>query len=380
MKIVGGKIFIGRKFIEGGVEFEHTIQSAGSHVTGSCGTPGCASDSEVYDAKGGYIIPGLIDIHTHGAIGEDICDGSVKGIEKLSRYYAGQGITGFVPTTMTIDPVHLMDVMKVLGDFVPPVSGAKMQGIHLEGPFICPGKCGAQDSKFILPPDATFFRQLYKASGDKIKLITLAPETVGCISLIQELTAYCRVSLGHTAADYEKAMAAYEAGASHTTHLYNGMTDVHHRKPGVVGAAYDSGATVELICDGYHVDPSVIRMTEKLFGERMILVSDSGRCTGMPEGDYLLGGQTITLREGKACLKGTDTLACSAVNLMECMRRAVSFGLPMEDAVYAATTAPAAVIGAGNVGSIAPGKAADLVVLDEALQVKAVFVEGSRIK
>lgn len=375
MKIVGGKVFIGHEFINGGVEFESTIQSAGSHVTASHVT-----GRGDYDAKGGYIIPGLIDIHTHGAIGEDAGDGSNEGIEKLSLYYAQKGITGWLPTTMTTDLDKLRNTLKVMGDFVSPANGARLLGIHLEGPFISHGKCGAQDAKYILPPDIAVFRQLHEASGEKIRLITLAPEVPGGASFIKEITAYCRVSLGHTAADYEKAMAAYEAGASHATHLYNGMTDLHHRMPGVVGAAFDSGATVELICDGYHVAPPVIRMTEKLFGERMILVSDSGRCADMPEGDYLLGGQTISLKEGKACLRGTDILACSAVNLMECVRRAVSFGLRPEDAVYAATTAPAAVIGAGNVGSIAPGKMADLVVLDEDLQVKAVFVGGCRIK
>lgn len=178
-------------------------------------------------------------------------------------------------------------------------------------------------------------------------------------------------------ADYDTAMAAYAAGASHATHLFNAMPQLMHREPGIIGAAYDSGASAELICDGLHIHPSVIRIAFELFGERIVLISDSLRCAGMPDGDYTLGGQPITFRAGKATLKGTDTLAGSSIHLMEGVRKAVPFGIPLESAAFAASTAPARVIGRQDtIGSIAPGKCVDFLLLDEDLDLKAVYIDG----
>ena len=190
----------------------------------------------------------------------------------------------------------------------------------------------------------------------------------------------CTVSVGHTTADYDTAMAAYEAGAGHATHLFNAMPPLGHREPGVVAAALDAGATVELITDGLHIHPAVIRLVHRLFGEKLALISDSLRCAGMPDGDYELGGQPITMKDGRATLTGTDTLAGSSIHLMDGLRRAVRFGVPLEAAVTAATLTPARVIGRdGEIGSLAVGKRADMVLLDAELNVRAVWVDGAPV-
>lgn len=366
MKIVNGRVFVGHGFVTGGVEFDRLIRRVGECVTG---------EGE-YDVRGCYVIPGLIDLHSHGAVGEDASDGSPIGLEKMSLFYAANGVTGWLPTTMTLEAPKLLRVLETMREFTRPQHGARLLGVNLEGPFLSKRKCGSQKPQVVQAPAIGLWRQLLQASNHQIRLMTVAPEVPGCLELIRETALDCVVSVGHTEASYRETLEAFEAGASHISHLYNAMPGVHHRKPGVIGAAFDAGVTVELIADGHHVDPAVVRMTAKLFGEKLVLVSDSGRCTGMPDGEYDLGGQRITLEKGVARLTGTQTLACSAVSLLECVRRAVSFGVPLEDAIYAASTSPARVIRAEQVGSLEPGKYADIVVLDGNLQVKAVFVDG----
>ena len=223
------------------------------------------------------------------------------------------------------------------------------------------------------------FHRLDEASGGIVRLVTVAPEEPGALEFIRDVSRTCTVSIGHTTADYDTAMAAYQAGASHATHLFNGMPSLLHREPGVIAAACDAGASVELITDGLHIHPSVIRLTHKLFGEKLVLISDSLRCAGMPDGDYTLGGQPITMKNGRATLTGTDTLAGSSIHLMDGLRRSVSFGVPLEAAVYAATEAPAKTIRHSDIGRLAVGCCADLVLLDSQLNLKAVFIDGQRI-
>ncbi len=368
MRIKNGKIFLNGQFVEGGIEFNEKIIAAGSSVT----------DGE--DAEGCYIIPGLIDIHTHGAMSEDASDGVAAGMPIMSRYYAKDGVTSWCPTTMTLKEPVLTEAMKVIREFQRPEDGAKVAGIHLEGPFLCYAKRGAQAAENLHAPDVDMFRRLNEASGNQVKLITVAPEEPGAIDFIREVSKDCTVSLGHTTADYDTAMAAYEAGARHATHLYNGMPSLLHREPGVIAAAADAGATVELITDGLHIHPAVVRLTHKLFGDKLVLVSDSLRCAGMPDGDYELGGQPITMTNGKATLTGTNTLAGSSIHLMDGLRRTVSFGVPLEAAVTAATLAPAkAICMDDQIGSLDVGKWADFVVLDQDLNVKAVYINGKNV-
>lgn len=371
MRIINARVFLDGGFVEGGVAFSETITAADPAVAG----PG------ELDAEGGYVIPGLIDIHTHAAMGADASDGDPEGLRTLSRYYAAGGVTAWCPTTMTLKEPELTRAMHTIRDFARPADGAKVAGVNLEGPFLSYAKRGAQNPENLHAPDIDLFQRLNDASGGLVRLVTVAPEEPGAIPFIREASKVATVSLGHTTADYDTAMAAYDAGASHATHLFNAMPPLHHREPGVIAAASDAGATVELITDGLHVHPAMVRLTHRLFGEKLVLISDSLRCAGMPDGDYVLGGQPITMKGGKATLSGTDTLAGSSIHLMDGLRRAVSFGVPLEAAVTAATLAPAKVIGRdGEIGSIAPGKRAALVVLDSQLNVKAVYINGKRIR
>ena len=368
MRISNAKVFLNGRFVEGGIEFDEKITAVGCEVTGGEDLGGC------------YVIPGLVDIHTHGALSEDASDGVAEGMPILSRYYAKGGVTSWCPTTMTLKEPVLTEAMKVIRDFERPEDGAKVAGIHLEGPFLCYSKRGAQAAENLHAPDVDMFRRLNEVSGNLVKLITVAPEEPGALDFIREISPVCAVSLGHTAADYATAMAAYEAGATHATHLYNGMPSLLHREPGVIAAASDAGATVELITDGLHIHPAVVRLTHKLFGEKLVLISDSLRCAGMPDGDYELGGQPITMKNGKATLTGSETLAGSSIHLMDGLRRSVSFGVPLEAAVTAATLTPAKAIRMdGEIGSLEEGKWADMVVLDEELNVKAVYINGKSI-
>lgn len=369
MIIKNAKIFVDHGFIDGGIEFSDKFTAVGA-VDGK-------SDK---DYEGCYIIPGLIDIHTHAAMGADASDGDSEGMLTMSRYYAANGVTSWCPTTMTLKEPVLKKAMNVIRDFERPANGAKVVGVNLEGPFLCYAKRGAQAADNLHAPDVDMFKRLNEESGGIVRLVTVAPEEPGAMEFIKEVSKIATVSIGHTTADYDTAMAAYEAGASHATHLFNGMPSLHHREPGVIAAAGDAGASVELITDGIHIHPSVIRLTSRLFGDKLVLISDSLRCAGMPDGDYTLGGQPITMKNGKATLTGTDTIAGSSIHLIDGMRRSVSFGLSLEDAVYAATTAPAKAIKADDtIGSIAVNKSADFVVLDSALNVKAVYINGEEL-
>lgn len=368
MKLSNAKVFINGAFSDGGLEYSDTIVNVGAAVDGGL------------DAEGCYAIPGLVDIHTHAAVGADASDGDPEGMVKMSRYYAARGVTSWCPTTMTLKEPELTRAMRVIRDFVRPADGAKVAGVNLEGPFVSYAKRGAQNADNIHAPDAALFHRLDDASGGIVRLVTVAPEEPGALEFIREASRTCTVSLGHTTADYDTAMAAYDAGASHATHLYNAMPPLAHRAPGVIAAASDAGATVELISDGLHIHPAVVRLTQRLFGEKLVLISDSLRCAGMPDGDYTLGGQPITMKDGRATLKGSDTIAGSSIHLLDAVQRAVSFGVPLEAAVTAATLAPARVIGKEReLGSLAPGLCADFVLLNQDLEIRAVFIGGVQI-
>ena len=368
-EISNANVFLDGRFVTGGIEFSDVVEAVGPAVTGGTDLGGC------------YVIPGLIDVHTHGAMNEDASDGSPEGLVKMARYYAAGGVTSWCPTTMTLKEPVLTKSMEAVRDFQRPADGAKVAGVHLEGPFLSLKKCGAQNPDNLHAPDAQLFHRLDEASGHRVRLVTVAPEEPGALPFIREVSRECTVSLGHTTADYDTAVAAYEAGASHATHLFNAMPALNHREPGVAAAALDAGATVELITDGFHIHPAVVRLVHRLFGEKLVLISDSLRCAGMPDGDYELGGLPITLTEGVARLRGSSTLAGSSIHLMDGLRRAVSFGVPLEAAVYAATAAPAKAIRRDHeIGTLALGLAADFLVLDKDLNLKAVYVDGVRVR
>ena len=393
MILTGRRIFLDGRFVPGRLTFDTLFRAVerldrpwdgggtggGTHCGRGAAEAGGAQ--EVFDAGEDYVIPGLIDLHTHAAVGADASDGSAGGLERMSRYYAADGVTAWCPTTMTLLEPQLTAALAAVRDFRRPRDGARSAGVNLEGPFLSREKCGAQNPANLHAPDAALFHRLNEAAGGLVRLVTVAPELPGAEAFIRETSRACTVALGHTAADYDTALRAFAAGARHATHLFNAMPPLGHRAPGVVGAAFDAGATVELIPDGLHLAPTVLRMGFRLFGERTVLISDSLRCAGMPDGQYELGGQSVTLRGGRATLSGTDTLAGSSIHLMEGLRRAVSFGVPLAEAVAAATGAPAKVLGLeGRLGALVPGGYADFVVLDASLAVRAVFLDGTRIR
>ncbi len=333
---------------------------------------------EVIEAKGLYMIPGLVDIHFHGCMGADMCDGTKEALDVITQYEASVGVTNVCPATMTIPKDELSAVMKNAGAYAYH-GGAHLVGINMEGPFISPAKKGAQAAENIMHCDYEYFNQLQDAAGGLIKLVDIAPEEAGAMEFIDKVKGTVVVSLAHTASDYDTAMEAIAHGASHATHLYNAMPPLNHRNPGVIGAVRDSdNCHVELICDGVHIHPSVIRATFAMFGaQRMILISDSMRATGLDDGEYTLGGQPVTVKGNLATLHD-GTIAGSATNLMDCMRFAVKHaGLPLETAVMCATANPAKEIGIfDEVGSIAVGKKADFVLLDQDLNLAGVYIDG----
>lgn len=366
-------IFTPEGYVPGGFEVENGRFTAI--------LPGQQSGNGV-DLGGAKVLPGLVDIHIHGAGGHDFSDGDVDGLASMGRYLAAHGITSFLPTSVTLPYDTLSKAFGTAAQLRAdrPEDCARVMGVRMEGPFLSEEKKGAQNAAHLRTPDFAAFRTLYDGCGGVLRIVDVAPELPGAEAFIRQASALCTVSAAHTNATYDEACAAFGAGCSHVTHLFNAMTPIHHREPGVIGAAAEREfVTAELICDGLHIHPSAVRMAFRLFPERLCLISDSLRCCGMPEGGYELGGQSVFLKEGAARL-ANGNLAGAATNLFDGMRNAIRYGVSEEDAIRAATLRPAQVIGASDViGSIAAGKLADFVVCDNELNVKSVYIEGLKL-
>ncbi len=339
--------------------------------------------ADAVDLHGAYVIPGLIDVHNHGNSGADFSDGDYDGLVKMAEYLAKNGVTSFAPASMTLPYDVLAKAFATarrLADEAPE-GAAALRGIQMEGPFFSEKKKGAQNGAYLRDPDFAAFSKLYHDCGGLVRIVDVAPELPGACEFIRQAKELCTVSIAHTDANYDEAHAAVEAGVTHLTHLFNAMPALHHRKPGVIGAAAEADqVSAEIISDGQHIHPSAVRLAFRLFGaERMVLISDALRCCGMPDGEYELGGQAVFLKGGIARL-ADGTIAGSATNLYDCMLRAISFGIAREDAVRAATWNPARQIGCLDVaGSIADGKRADFVICDENLTRKAVWLAGKEL-
>lgn len=344
--------------------------------------PGAKVPAGALDLQGARVIPGLVDIHTHGAAGADASDGDREGLLRMAAHLAGCGVTSFAPTTMTLPYETLAAAFQTAAGLAEdrPAGCARVVGIHMEGPYFSEKKKGAQNGAYLKLPDFEGFRALYEGCGGLVRIVDVAPELEGAAAFTERAKALCTVSVAHTDADYEAAAAVFRAGASHLTHLYNAMPPIHHRKPGVIGAASErEDVRAELICDGLHVHPSAVRMAFRLFPGRICLISDSLRCCGMPDGEYELGGQQVFLSGGVARL-ADGTIAGAASDLYADMRNAVAFGIPLEEAVEAATLRPAREIGrAGEIGSIETGKLADFVICDDVLAPAAVYIGGEKV-
>lgn len=333
------------------------------------------SDKTVLEAQGLLVLPGLVDIHSHGAFGHDFSDADTDGLTEILKYERSCGITSYCPTSMTLPKEQLKEIFATVKGVSAEKNGAVIRGINMEGPFLDPKKKGAHVEQYICRPNAEVFRELNDSCGKMVKLVTLAPNMEGAMEFIEELHEEVCISLGHTGADFETSAEAIKKGAHHVTHLYNAMMPLAHRDPGLIGAAADEErCMVELISDGLHIHPSVVRNTFRMFGsERVILISDSMMATGMENGTYELGGQEVTVKDRKAALKD-GTLAGSATNLYDCMVKAVSFGVPLAEAIFAATRNPAKSIGIfEQVGSLEAGKEADILLVTEELALKQVL-------
>lgn len=316
-----------------------------------------------FDVGGKRIIPGLIDVHTHGLCGNDTMDADFR---PLCLEYAKKGTTSFLPTTMTMDYKSLLRVTQSPTDFY----GANILGFHLEGPFIAESRKGAQDARNIKNPSVRDFE-----SFQNVSMITVAPEKPGGIEFIRAVSDKCVVSIGHTDCDYGIAKKAISSGACCLTHTFNAMPPLLHRSPGPIGAAVEDGIYAQLICDGFHVAPAAVIAAYKMFGaDRLVLISDSIRPAGMPDGVYNCGGLDVTLHDGSARLSD-GTIAGSVASLFDCLKSAVSFGIPFDDAVKTVTETPARLLKV-NKGQIKPGFDADLIILDDDMNIDTVIIMG----
>ncbi|MBU5460271.1 N-acetylglucosamine-6-phosphate deacetylase [Anaerostipes sp. MSJ-23] len=344
------------------------------------------ASQQVLDGQGCYCIPGMIDLHFHGCKGADFCDGTREVLDTISQFEASIGVTAISPATMTLPVEKLEQILENAADYrdlqekKQTIWGADLVGVNMEGPFISKVKKGAQDEKNIIPCDVSIYKKFQKAARGLVKFVGIAPEESECSDFIKEVKEEVSVSLAHTNADYDTAMEAFDLGADHAVHLYNAMPPFHHRNPGVIGAVSDSPHVMaELICDGIHIHPSVVRATFQMMGaERMILISDSMRATGMPDGSYTLGGLDVNVRGNRATLASDGALAGSATTLPDCVRIAVKkMGIPLETAIACATIHPAKSLKIDDrYGSIEEGKKADLVLWDEELRLKKVIKDG----
>ncbi len=324
-------------------------------------------------------LPGFIDIHTHGCNGGDASDGSMESLDKITEYEARHGVTSLCPTTMTLPPEQLLLAAKNIASYKS--THSKIAGINFEGPFISPKKKGAQNEEYIIPGDTKLAHELQSASNGKMKLITVAPENFDSSEFIKDTAKYCTVSIGHTAASAEECQSAIEAGVSHATHLFNAMTPMTHRDAGVAGTVLDSNITAELICDTYHICPTVLRLAFKMLGEnRACVISDSMSAAGLGRGEYELGGQKVYVDDSNTVARLADgTIAASITNVFDEFKNLLNIGIPFKTALKACTINPARVIGEDDkIGSIATGKAADIIFVDENLEIKEVYIDGKR--
>ena len=371
--IIGGKIILKDRIAEGCALLYTDV------IEGIVPADNLPDGCEIIDAKGGYVAPGLIDMHIHGYLGKDVCDGEEESIRVISKGLLANGVTGYLPTTMTEDMNVIrkaLEVCRNLKEESKTWDGSEILGCHAEGPFISESKKGAQDAKYILKPDAEFVKEY----ADIIKSITLAPEEDGNdFAAIREIVRDTDVvvSMGHTSADYKTAMASVNAGVSHATHLFNAMTPLAHRAPGVVGAALGSDISCEVIVDTFHVDASLYNMLWLLKGRKLCFITDCLPAGGLPEGEYTLGGQKI-IYKGIVCRLEDGTVAGSVLKLNKGVWNAyTNSDIPLYECVNCASLNVATTLGIEKKkGSLEIGKDADIIITDSEFNIEKTIIKG----
>ncbi|MGF7143193.1 N-acetylglucosamine-6-phosphate deacetylase [Anaerotaenia torta] len=336
---------------------------------------------EVIDGSGLFLLPGFIDIHTHGRAGLDFSTAIADEFGMLYQSYAECGVTSVLATTMTVEYETTKRIMGRSGAAIESgLYGSRILGINLEGPFLGPDRKGCHDDRHLLVPAIDLVDELDELSGENIRLLDIDPTLPNAMDCIRKYSKKKTVSIAHTSSDYETACAAVQAGAAHVTHLFNAMNSLHHREPGVIGMAADYPVTAELICDGIHVHSAVIRMMFRLMGERIALISDSMSTAGLGEGEYELGGLKVFVKEKKASL-ADGTIAGSTTNVFEAVKNVIRFGVEKEKAILSASLIPARAIGVDRmVGKIAEGKKADLLLVTPEFDLEQVYIGGKRFK
>ena len=340
------------------------------------------NEPDEYEDLGEIIAPGLVDTHIHGYHGEDIMNAKAGALNIISKGLLETGVTSFLPTTLTDSTERLNDACKVVGDEYKSVEGAKVRGIFLEGPFFTEKYKGAQNDKYMSDPEIEKLKKWNDLSGGIVKKIAIAPERDGVFDFIKKANAMgVYVALGHSDASYEEAIAAVDAGANIFVHTYNGMSGLHHRNPGMVGAAMNSDAISELICDGHHVNPVSANILMNVKGrDRIALITDCMSAGGMGEGDYMLGEFDVTVKDGTARLKEGGSLAGSILKLKDAVKNVVDWDIAdVFEAIQMASLIPAKSVGIDDIcGKLKVGYEADFIVLNEDLDLKATYLNGKK--
>ncbi|QKI83103.1 N-acetylglucosamine-6-phosphate deacetylase [Kroppenstedtia eburnea] len=378
----GRKVFRGKVILREGMLEDGMVVTVGERIE-YVGSPLFFEEVEEEVRVEGWIWPGLIDLHVHGAGGSDVMDGTPEALHRISNTLVAHGVTGFLATTVTMDKPRLERAILNTVEHASSAKGAEILGVHLEGPWICPAKRGAQNPEYITDPRPADAKWVLDVAQGNLRLITLAPERPGALDLIRRLSRQgVVVSVGHSSATHDEVEAAVEAGASHVTHIFNGMTGLHHREPGVAGTAMaDDRLTVELIGDGFHVHPTVIKLLARTKPtDGLILISDGMRAVGQPEGFYDLGGLKVRAEGGKATLED-GSLAGSLLTLDRAVHNTARYaGVPLWKAVRMASLAPARRLGLDrDRGSLEAGKRADLLTTDEYGRVTRVWIRGREV-
>lgn len=367
MLLQNGVIFYKGNFLKMDMRTEsHQIVEIAPHISGK----------DRIDCSEKLIIPGLIDLHTHGCVGYDFSTSSPKEINQMLEYYQTCGITSVCATTMTMSPQNCKEAAKNIAIAAKNSPASRIIGINMEGPFLNPQKKGAHDETLLLSPDATLIEETNQLSDGLLRIMDIAPELPGAMDIIKKYSKEKIISLAHTSSNYSMALEAFEHGANHITHLFNAMNGLHHRDPGLVGALYEKDFFAEVICDGTHIHPTVIRMIFELCAPKLVLISDSMCACGLSDGDYQLGGLDVTVC-GQTATLADGTIAGSVTNVYQGMLNAIKFGIKPEQAVLSATLLPAQSIRCDHqYGSLEVGKTADFLILDKDYKLLSVFQDG----